>query len=446
MKKNAALVATAAIIIGIFATSYPAMAQTASPGSASKTSGKTNIAVINMKNASGVTAGEIEVITDRLRGELFNTGKVNVMERDQMQEILKEQGFQQSGACTNEECMVQIGQLLGVEQLVTGSLGKVGSMFLVNLRIIDVKTAKITKVVSEDIKGDIEEVVGRLPGIAAQLVGLTAAVQKEKPVEVEKKEEPKKEEKQVAVEEKKEEAAPEVVDEKAERNKNRFGIRVGASIFGIKPTRIYHLTEYDTTVSYDLVTRDTTYNFDANNTAKITRMPLVDYFVKFILKAGQYVTIEIGGGYSRIETDYEWTDIKRNHMANVFTFPSLGVNFVKRWYPLKLNVGILADFNILDYTIDYFSWDYNYGAFTKDTTLEWIAFNGGFGARAGLEIMAGKHVGFNVDFVYYYSEFVTLPLRYETTDSYGNTTAKNDRVWDITMPPIAVSLGVNFYF
>jgi hypothetical protein len=61
--------------------------------------------------------------------------------------------------------------------------------------------------------------------------------------------------------------------------------------------------------------------------------------------------------------------------------------------------------------------------------------------------MAGKHVGFNVDFVYYFSEFETFPLNYEKTDPYyGNITSKNDRVWDITMPPIALGLGVNFYF
>jgi hypothetical protein len=67
--------------------------------------------------------------------------------------------------------MVQIGQLLGVQQLVTGSIGKLGSMYLLNLRVIDIKTAKIAKVVSEDIKGDIEDLVGRLPHLAARLAG-----------------------------------------------------------------------------------------------------------------------------------------------------------------------------------------------------------------------------------------------------------------------------------
>jgi hypothetical protein len=144
---------------------------------------KRNYAVIGLKNAEGVTAGEADIIADRLRIELFNTGVVSMMERDQMQSILSEQGFQQSGACTDEACMVEMGQLLGVEKLVSGSIGKLGSMFLLNFRTIDVQTAKIVKVVSHDITGGIEDVVKYLPNIAMQLTG-------EKPKEVAKPQEP----------------------------------------------------------------------------------------------------------------------------------------------------------------------------------------------------------------------------------------------------------------
>ena len=76
-------------LLAFCAGSYAQTSLNAASGPAKK-----NIAVINLKNGSGVTAGESELISDRLRGDLFNTDKVNVMERDQMQEILKEQGFQ----------------------------------------------------------------------------------------------------------------------------------------------------------------------------------------------------------------------------------------------------------------------------------------------------------------------------------------------------------------
>jgi hypothetical protein len=86
-----------------------------------------------------------------------------------MQAILKEQGFQKSGACTDEGCMVQMGEILGVQKLVTGSIGKIGSLYLVNARVIDIKTAKISRSVSDDIRGSLEDVVERLPNLAARL-------------------------------------------------------------------------------------------------------------------------------------------------------------------------------------------------------------------------------------------------------------------------------------
>jgi TolB-like protein len=132
---------------------------------------RATVAVMSLKSASGITSEDAELLSDRLRIELFNTGKFTVMERSQMQEILKEQGFQQSGACTDEGCMVELGKLLGVQQLIGGSIGKLGSMYLVNLRCIDVKTAKIVAVVSEDVKGGIEDVVGILAATAQKLAG-----------------------------------------------------------------------------------------------------------------------------------------------------------------------------------------------------------------------------------------------------------------------------------
>jgi hypothetical protein len=133
---------------------------------------KINTACMTLKNGDGVTPGDAELLTDRLNAELFKTGIVNIIERAQMTEILKEQGFQQSGACTDNECIVQMGQMLGVELMVYGSIGQMGSMYLVNLRTIDVSTGQMKNVVSEDVPGSIEDVVANLRNIVRQLVGL----------------------------------------------------------------------------------------------------------------------------------------------------------------------------------------------------------------------------------------------------------------------------------
>lgn len=133
---------------------------------------KMKIAVLNLKNANGVTPADAELISDRLRNEFFSTGTVDVMEREQMQEILKEQGFQTSGTtCTDEGCIVAMGKLLGVRRIIIGSVGKLGSMYMINIRGINVESGKVEKVVSEDVKGEIDKLVEILPRIAGVFTG-----------------------------------------------------------------------------------------------------------------------------------------------------------------------------------------------------------------------------------------------------------------------------------
>jgi hypothetical protein len=177
MKKNKLLFAGCSVVLFITASLAASPDSLSKPDSSSvkietRAGHKINTACMTLKNGDGVTPGDAELLTDRLNAELFRTGIVNIIERAQMTEILKEQGFQQSGACTDNECLVQMGQMLGVEMMVTGSVGQVGSMYLLNLRSIDVSNGQMKNVVSEDIPGTIEDVVDNLRNVVRQLVGL----------------------------------------------------------------------------------------------------------------------------------------------------------------------------------------------------------------------------------------------------------------------------------
>jgi len=127
------------------------------------------IAVLDLQGA-GVEATAAQTLTDRLRSRLVNTGAFHVLERDQMDEILTEQGFQQSG-CVSDECLVEIGRLVGVEQMIGGSIGKIGSTYTLDLRIIDVTTGRIIKTVSDDYRGDADGLLGILGRAAQKIAG-----------------------------------------------------------------------------------------------------------------------------------------------------------------------------------------------------------------------------------------------------------------------------------
>lgn len=98
------------------------------------------------------------MLTNRLRSNLVQTGTYRLIERDQMLTILNEQNFQLTG-CTSDEYAVEVGQLLGAQFMLAGSIGKIGSLYAVDLRIIDVEKGSITKSVSYDIQGEIEQVL-----------------------------------------------------------------------------------------------------------------------------------------------------------------------------------------------------------------------------------------------------------------------------------------------
>ena len=129
-----------------------------------------SMAVLDL-DARGISIVEAASLTDRLRSELVKTGMVTIVERGAMEQILREQDFQMAG-CTSDECAVEVGQLLGVTQMLAGSIGKVGSTYSIDLRLVDVATGEIVKSVTHDYKGAIDDLLGQMTTLAHQLVGI----------------------------------------------------------------------------------------------------------------------------------------------------------------------------------------------------------------------------------------------------------------------------------
>ncbi len=125
------------------------------------------IAVLTME-AKGITQQESEILSERLRSALVQDGRYQVVERSQMETILEEQGFQQSG-CTSNECLIEAGLILGVELMVGGSVGKIGDSYAVDIRLFDVTTAEISRAVTRDYRGAIDGLLAIMPAIANEL-------------------------------------------------------------------------------------------------------------------------------------------------------------------------------------------------------------------------------------------------------------------------------------
>lgn len=119
----------------------------------------------------GLNASEAAIISDRLRGEVVQKGNYRVMERSLMDEILKEQGFQSSGACDTGACSVEMGRLLGVDEMLVGSVGKLGNTYTLETRLISVESGQVLASFSESSRNDIDEFLQiSVPQLANKLV------------------------------------------------------------------------------------------------------------------------------------------------------------------------------------------------------------------------------------------------------------------------------------
>ncbi len=123
--------------------------------------------------SSDVSKGLLGVLADDFRQSLKKTGVYSVMDRELMNKILEEQEFQQSDVCVDVTCMVNVGKIIGVQQIIAVSISKVKKgRFAVSARVIEVQTSQVVKSASEERRGDIYEINKRmLHNIATALAG-----------------------------------------------------------------------------------------------------------------------------------------------------------------------------------------------------------------------------------------------------------------------------------
>ena len=130
---------------------------------------KFHIAILNLEGR-GISESEAATLSDQLRGHLVNLNAFIVLDRGTMEEILQEQGLQQSG-CTITECAVRVGRVLNVQKIVAGSIGKIGKTYVINISMIDVESSRIERSFNRNAQGEIDGLLEILKDIAQEIAG-----------------------------------------------------------------------------------------------------------------------------------------------------------------------------------------------------------------------------------------------------------------------------------
>lgn len=114
------------------------------PGSlTAEEAGKTNIAILNF-TPENAPSGEAAVITSFIRSAFVRNGRYTVVDKANMEKILTEQAFQQTG-CTDQDCAVKLGKLLNVHKMIVGQYSVMAGVKFLTASLVDVETGKIER-------------------------------------------------------------------------------------------------------------------------------------------------------------------------------------------------------------------------------------------------------------------------------------------------------------
>jgi hypothetical protein len=151
---------------------------------------KDHIAVLDF-DAAGASAEQVLALTNQLRADLLKTGRFVVVDRSQINQILDEQAFQQSG-CTSEECAVQVGRILGIEKIISGTVTKVSAdLWQVSAILVEVETAETLRAETLNHQGSFPDLlIAGMPRLAERLTQAPAARAKPAPAPPEAPPEP----------------------------------------------------------------------------------------------------------------------------------------------------------------------------------------------------------------------------------------------------------------
>jgi TolB-like protein len=122
-------------------------------------SAQLSVAVLDF-DGIGISKDEARALSGRFGTEFMavSKGTYKVVERNQMGQILEEQGFQNTGIVSSEDA-VKMGEALGADFIVSGSISKVGTLFSINARLLNVQSAEVIKSISHDQMGDIVDLM-----------------------------------------------------------------------------------------------------------------------------------------------------------------------------------------------------------------------------------------------------------------------------------------------
>jgi len=137
---------------------------------------KPQVAVLDTILAVGMDKTVAAPITDKIIEELVNSGKYTVIDRANVEQVLREKEFQLSSGVVKNEEVRQAGEYLGADLVIASNASRVGSTYVISAKMIDVVTGEIVAQASSEQKGTIDVVLDVARTVGRQISGQSVVV------------------------------------------------------------------------------------------------------------------------------------------------------------------------------------------------------------------------------------------------------------------------------
>ncbi len=120
--------------------------------------------------ADGLEPKAGALLTDTIVAHMRRLPGLEVVSLDDVRAVLSHEQQKQLLGCREGECLAELGGALGCDELVTGSVGRLGRSWILHLRRVEVTKASVAKQVDRRVKdGTVDDLLDVLPSLVGEL-------------------------------------------------------------------------------------------------------------------------------------------------------------------------------------------------------------------------------------------------------------------------------------
>ena len=128
-----------------------------------------SIAILSIRSKE-TAKDNLEHISNTVAEEFAKSTNARVLFLDDIKKLLHAEGGERLLDCFTDSCISRIGAKAGVDVVIVGNLGQLGTTHILNLKMVDVLRDKTLNRASVSVKDDLGRILGEIPKAIGKLV------------------------------------------------------------------------------------------------------------------------------------------------------------------------------------------------------------------------------------------------------------------------------------